>query len=109
MAMNQTCYGIQGAQGYSDFFTYWTVRKAVDELQSRTHGTIFDTITRQTFKIVDMVLPPVNVTEAFECTVNPIMERILNNLYESQTLTVQRDALLPKLVSGEVRVGDTRG
>ncbi len=104
MAMNQTCYGIQGAQGYSDFFTYWTIRKAVDELQSRTHGTIFDTITRQTFKIVDMVLPPVNVTEAFECTVNPIMKRILNNLHESQTLTAQRDALLPKLVSGEVRV-----
>ena len=109
MAMNQTCYGIQGAQGYSDFFTYWTIRKAVDELQSRTHGTIFDTITRQTFKIVDMVLPPVNVSEAFECTVNPIMKRILNNLHESQTLTVQRDTLLPKLVSGEVRVGDTRG
>lgn len=104
MAMNQTCYGIQGAQGYSDFFTYWTIRKAVDELQSRTHGTIFDTITRQTFKIVDMVLPPVNVTEAFECTVDPIMERILNNLHESQTLTIQRDTLLPKLVSGEVRV-----
>ena len=104
MAMNQTCYGIQGAQGYSDFFTYWTVRKAVDELQSRTHGTIFDTITRQTFKIVDMVLPPVNVTEAFECTVNPIMGRILNNLHESQALTDQRDVLLPKLVSGELRI-----
>ena len=104
MAMNQTCYGIQGAQGYSDFFTYWTIRKAVDELQSRTHGTIFDTITRQTFKIVDMVLPPVNVTEAFECTVNPIMKRILNNLHESQTLTALRDTLLPKLVSGELRM-----
>ena len=104
MAMNQTCYGIQGARGYSDFFTYWTVRRAVDELQSRTHGTIFDTITRQTFKIVDMVLPPVNVSEAFECTVNPIMKRILNNLHESQTLTALRDTLLPKLISGEMRV-----
>jgi len=51
-----------------------------------------------------MVLPPVNVTEAFECTVNPIMERILNNLHESQTLAALRDALLPKLVSGEFRV-----
>ena len=104
MAMNQTCYGIQGAQGYPDFFTYWAVRKAVDELQSRTHGTIFDTITRQTFKIVDMVLPPVNVTEAFECTVNPIMERILNNLHESQTLAALRDTLLPKLLAGELQI-----
>ena len=104
MAMNQTCYGIRGARGYPDFFTYWTIRKAVDELQSRTHGTIFDTITRQTFKIIDMVLPPVNVTEAFECTVNPIMGHILNNLNESRTLAAQRDALLPKLVSGKLRL-----
>ena len=43
MAMNQTCYGIRGAHGYPDLFTYWNVRTAVDELQQRTHGTIFDT------------------------------------------------------------------
>ena len=104
MAMNQTCYGIRGARGYPDFFTYWTIRKAVDELQSRTHGTIFDTITRQTFKIIDMILPPVNVPEAFECTVNPIMGHILNNLNESRTLAALRDTLLPKLVSGQLRV-----
>ena len=104
MAMNQTCYGIRGARGYPNFFTYWTIRKAVDKLQNRTHGTIFDTITRQTFKIVDMVLPSVNVAEAFEYIVNPIMKRILNNLHESCTLAAQRDALLPKLISGNRRV-----
>ena len=32
------------------------------------------------------------------------MGRILKNLHESRTLAEQRDALLPKLVSGEVRV-----
>ena len=106
MAMNQTCYGIRGAQGYPSFFTYWNVRRTVDELQVRTHGTIFDTITRQTFKLVEMALPPVNVAEAFEYTVNPIMGRILNNLRESRTLAAQRDALLPKLVSGKLRVGE---
>ena len=106
MAMNQTCYGIQGAKGYSDFFTYWSIKKVVDELQNRTHGTVFDTITRQTFKFVDMVFPSVNVAEAFECTVNPIMARILNNLQESRAITAQRDALLPKLVSGDLRVGN---
>ena len=46
MAMNQTCYGIRGAHGYPDLFTYFSIRMAVDELQTRTHGTIFDTITR---------------------------------------------------------------
>ena len=104
MAMNQTCYGIRGAGGYTDFFTYWNVRNTVSELQARTHGTIFDTITRETFKIAETVLPSVDVARAFETVVNPPMKRILRNLNESGTLAAHRDALLPKLVSGEVRV-----
>ena len=59
MAMNQTCYGIRGAGGYKEFFTYWLVRNTVDELRNRTHGTVFDTITRQTFAFVELPLPPV--------------------------------------------------
>ena len=105
MAMNQTCYGIRGAHGYPDFFTYWNLRTAVDELQTRTHGTIFDTITRQTFALVEKALAPVKLTLAFEAIVEPIMAHILNNLKESRSLTARRDELLPRLVSGEVGVG----
>jgi type I restriction enzyme S subunit len=104
MAMNQTCYGIRGAGGYGDFFTYWLVRGTVDELRSRTHGTIFDTITRQTFALVNLALPPVSIADAFESVVLPIMERILSNLHQSGALAALRDTLLPKLVSGELRV-----
>ena len=108
MAMNQTCYGIRGAHGYPDLFTYWNVRTAIDELQQRTHGTIFDTITRQTFKLVDATVPPVELAKGFESTVKPLMERVLKNLHASRTLAAQRDALLPMLVSGEVVVGSSR-
>ncbi len=102
MAMNQTCYGIRGIQGYSDFFTYWNVRMAVDQLQRQVHGAIFDTITRQTFKIVDTVLPPTALSDVFESTVSSMMERMLGNARECRTLSAQRDALLPKLMSGEL-------
>ena len=105
MAMNQTCYGIRGAEGYPDFFTYWNVRNTVSELQARTHGTIFNTITRETFKIAETVLVPLDVAQAFESVVTAPMERILSNLKESYVLAAQRDALLPKLMSGELRVG----
>ena len=104
MAMNQTCYGVRGASGYPDYFNYWNVRSAVSDLRARTHGTIFDTITRATFKIAENILPPVAVTQAFESAASPFMRRILGNLRESRALAAQRDALLPKLVSGEVRV-----
>ena len=100
MAMNQTCYGIRGAASYPDYFTYWNVRYTVSDLQARTHGTIFDTIIRETFKIADTVLVPIDAAGAFESVVNPLMKRILGNLNESRSLAAQRDALLPRLVSG---------
>ena len=104
MAMNQTCYGIRGADGYPDLFTYWNVRTSVDELQMRTHGTIFDTITRQTFTLIEMALAPVGLTQAFEAIVEPVMAHIHNNLKQSRSLAAIRDTLLPKLISGVLRV-----
>ena len=105
MAMNQTCYGIRGAHTYPDFFTYFRVKSVIDELQTRTHGTIFDTITRETFKLIDMVTPPTNLAKVFDSMINPVMNRILESLQESRALVAQRDVLLPKLVSGEMRMG----
>ena len=104
MAMNQTCYGIRGASEYPDYFTYWNVRNTVSDLQARTHGTIFDTITRETFRIAETVLAPTDVAQTFESIVNPLMKRILRNLNESRALATQRDTLLPRLVSGERRL-----
>ena len=106
MAMNQTCYGIRGAVAYQghDYFIYWLIRSTVEELRSRTHGTVFDTITRQTFASVNLPLPPVSVVKEFEFAVLPIMGRILRNLYEVGALTALRDTLLPELISGKLRL-----
>ena len=103
MAMNQTCYGIRGASGYPDYFTYWHVRNTVQDLQTRTHGTVFDTITRG--YIQDRRI-------RFWCqqkqqrpskqSLYPIMARILGNLFESLRLTGLRDTLLPPLISGKL-------
>ncbi|MBQ6682898.1 MAG: restriction endonuclease subunit S [Bacteroidales bacterium] len=38
--------------------------------------------------------------------VKPIFEKIKSNLKQMQTLSVQRATLLPRLISGEVKVGE---
>ena len=106
MAMNQTCYGIRGACGYPDHFTYWNIKNSVNGLLTKTHGTIFDTITRETFQVAETILVPTQVALAFESTVNDLMGQIRWNLKESRCAAAQRDVLLPKLVSGELRLGD---
>jgi type I restriction enzyme S subunit len=104
MAMNQSCYGLRGKAGKKGFHTYFVTRALVSQLQQHAHGSVFDTITRDTLAGVQVALPPAAVVEQFEERVSPLMERIRNNLHESRTLTALRDALLPKLLSGELRV-----
>jgi len=51
-----------------------------------------------------VVLPPETVAEAFTKRVCPAVDRIIASIHESRTLAALRDTLLPKLLSGELRV-----
>lgn len=103
MAMNQSCYGLRGKVGAKGFFTYFTTRDLVSILRQRAHGSVFDTITRDTLAAVTVVVPPSRLVEAFEDHVSPIMERMRTGLFESRSLAALRDTLLPRLISGELR------
>ena len=108
MAMNQSCYGLRGKKNERGFFTYFATRVLVFELLQRTHGSVFDTITRNTLKDVIVVLPPAGVVKTFEDRVTLIIERIRESIVESRTLAVLSDTLLPKLISDELRVKDAK-
>jgi type I restriction enzyme, S subunit len=103
MAMNQSCYGVRGAGGYGEFFTYYALKEAVEELQQNAHGSVFDTITRDTFTSLRVASPPPSIAKAFDGIVEPLLETILANVRESRDLASLRDTLLPKLLSGEVK------
>jgi len=107
MAMNQSCYGIRAMEKRGDYFIYFALRNLVSELQRSTHGSVFDTITSETFKTVQAVIVPVELTRIFDEKISSFMERILSNLQESETLVLLRNALLPKLVSGEIWLKDS--
>ena len=49
-------------------------------------------------------LPSAHAVQAFQDAVQPMIDGIVANVHGSHTLAALRDALLPKLVSGELRV-----
>jgi type I restriction enzyme, S subunit len=53
-----------------------------------------------------IALPPKAVAQAFTETVRPAVDRIIAGIHESRTLAALRDTLLPRLVSGELRIKD---
>ncbi len=103
MAMNQSCYGITG-NNLPNYYTYFCVKQLVAELKSRAHGSVFDTITRETFETISFVTPTKELAKAYDENVKAMMQKILCNLQQNQTLAALRDTLLPKLISGELRV-----
>jgi type I restriction enzyme S subunit len=52
----------------------------------------------------EVALPPDSLAAEFTATIRPMIDRIIANIHESRTLAELRDALLPKLLSGELRV-----
>ena len=54
----------------------------------------------------EIALPPIEVSQKYTEFIRPFIERIIENIHQSHTLSQIRDALLPKLLSGEIRVTD---
>ncbi len=106
MAMNQSCYGVNGKDGIGVFFNYLNLSKAVQELKQNTHGAVFDTITSSTFQTIKTILPHSLKLREFETLIESLFWTIENNVRENQSLTNLRDTLLPKLISGELEVAE---
>jgi len=106
MAFNQSCYGLLPGDGVSFCHLYLLMQTAVADLQQRTHGSVFDTITRATFGGLLVISPPSDVVASFEAVVSPLFELILASRQESKQLSELRDYLLPRLLSGSVHVAD---
>ncbi|MDM6960858.1 restriction endonuclease subunit S, partial [Klebsiella michiganensis] len=63
-----------------------------------------DTITTRTFESVNLKFPSLNSIEKFNEEISPIFSKKETNTQQIKTLETLRDTLLPKLMSGEVRV-----
>lgn len=109
MAFNQSCYGLLPIDGTSFCHLYLSMQAAVADLQQRTHGSVFDTITRSTFDGLMVVSPPNDIVSSFESVVSPLFDLLQGVLRESLKLAELRDYLLPRLVSGSVRVEAVNG
>ena len=107
MAMNQSCYGLLGKAGDA-YFTYFSTTRLVEQLKQRAHGSVFDTITQDTFSGVMVSYPRREVIAAFEVSVEPLMLRLRENLLQSETLATLRDTLLPRLISGQLRLPEAQ-
>jgi type I restriction enzyme, S subunit len=110
MATERCCVGrgvaaIRHNSG-SRSYTYYAMQALREEFVAfEAHGTVFGAMGRKDFENVRCLRPPAQMVAKFDQLVSPIDDRIAGAERESATLASMRDALLPKLLSGELRVG----
>ncbi|MCG7853227.1 MAG: restriction endonuclease subunit S, partial [Methanosarcinaceae archaeon] len=94
MAFNQSCYGIRGKDGISDTdFIYYALGQAVAKMKQVAHGGVFDTITRDTFKIINIDLPSLPEQRAIAHILGTLDDKIELNRRINETLETMARAL----------------
>jgi len=89
-------------------YTYYSMHMLKEEFNRfEAEGTVFGSINKADFQALKVKIPPPDKVLGFEEICYPIDQQVENNKKQSYTLASLRDALLPRLMSGEMRVRDS--
>ena len=101
MAMNQSCYALVG-KNIPQLLVYFYTLQTVAKLKHKAMGAVFDAITTRDFETEQVRRLDNAVANEFIGVVEPIYKQILSLTMENQKLVELRDAILPKLMSGDI-------
>lgn len=105
--VNQSVLALEANERSSDCFLFLSLRPQYEELRriSDAHSSR-GSLTRALVGSVRVTIPPPPLVAAFDSLVAPMFNLIRSQLHESCKLAALRDYLLPRLLSGKVRVRD---
>jgi type I restriction enzyme S subunit len=105
--LNQHIFKIEFKRAVEKFFVYYLLQYCkleFIEIARNKQTTGLGHVTSQDLKRLKTVFPPDDVLVVFNRLSEPLFGRAYTNKIKSSTLTALRDALLPKLLSGAIRV-----
>ena len=76
------------------------------QVKSIVTGAVQPKISQANLRSIQVVIPPKNVLKEYNNLVEPMFALLRKNEEENKFLTILRDTLLPKLMSGEINVSD---
>ena len=111
MAFNQSCYGLRAKKGFDIDYTYYLLKGTINKLKANTHGSVFDTITRDTFDQIFISVPEYEVQKKIGVFLSNLDEKIRVNTRINKNLAEQIQAFLNYVLStgnenDAVRFGD---
>lgn len=105
--LNQRVGRFSTANGLADLgFVYCLVRNPAFKIfaEAQSHGSAQANISGAALISYPVVIPSSDVLEHFNGVIAPVLESILSNHEQAQNLAQLRDTLLPRLISGQLRL-----
>lgn len=93
MAFNQSCYGIRASRGIDKPFLYYLLKNCISQLKRMTHGSVFDTITRDTFANIEVDIPDAETQKRISSVLADIDNKIEVNEAINDNLQQQAQAI----------------
>lgn len=107
VAINQGFIALKPNDVFGSAYLYLWCRTNMDQIVANANGSTFQEISKKNFRPISSPLPAGgSIVSAFGNLCRPLFDRIVLAADESRTLTETRDYLLPKLMSGEIRIRD---
>ncbi len=106
VAVNQGFIAMVCKEKVSNYFMLQWCRANMSEIEQRASGTTFPEISKRNFRPMPVFMPSAELLQVFDSAVAPLHQRIVASEREIRTLAGLRDLMLPKLMSGEIRVED---
>lgn len=103
MAFNQSCYGLRAKEYVDSTFLYYLLKQSVSVLQHNTHGSVFDTITRDTFDGITINLPPLATQQKIATILSSLDDKIELNNKINDNLEQQAQAIYDELFNNDDR------
>jgi len=104
VAINQGYIAVICDRLFSNSYMFLWIKSNMDLIIGSANGSTFLEISKSVFKSLEVNVPNESDLEKFDLTTKPVFDKILANEIQIRTLSRLRDTLLPKLMSGEVRV-----
>lgn len=93
MSFNQSCFGLRGNDLVDKHFLYYLIHTKVRELRSNSHGSVFDTITRNTFDNIICNIPSKVIQHKIATILSFLDDKIELNRKINSNLEEQAKAL----------------
>ena len=105
--LNQRCCKFKAKNNsISNYYILFLVKPKLEYVQSYKTGTTVSHLGKSDIDRFKFIIPPLDVVLAFSKKVNYMKEEVVNRARESRRLSQLRDTLLPRLMSGELKVNE---